>query len=600
VRLIAASNRRKVLKAIPAWLHPWFYRAMRLVYRRRPVGARVTARVSAFRLRLRHRSLSTLPGVTVMATGRRSWLCRELDRFSVEDVRQRQLDLVTGYLDGLAVDYFLVNTGSPLRYRVGVPAARRARVLENLAEKLGTQPVYVSYRLGLGRRHRVVLAADLRVNDVRSPASIRLAQFFVSPHGQFVLGMDHGCQVEFWEEGADGALHAPRPNRVSSVLTPEQQQPATLVVRNRPYRTVEGFQLPRLGQVHFPIDAVYTWVDGDDPAWRAKKSLTLQRQGRAPLNDLAANSARFLSRDELRYSLRSLFMYADWIRTIYLVTDDQTPSWLDLSDPRLRLVSHREIFENAGRLPTFNSHAIESRLHHITGLSEQFLYLNDDVFFGRPVARELFFHGNGLSKFFLSHMQLELGDASSLDSPVMSAAKNNRRLIDDAFGRTVTQKYMHVAHSLQRGVLYEMEERFAEEFARTADSQFRSHNDLSIASALHHDYTYATGRAAPGELSYGYTDSSDPLTPLRLQHMLRHRDRDVFCLNDTDLGSVDLELHTKLTLEFLESYFPVPSPFERGAGRDVGSSGTSITGNGAAPTLVQPPGGTRGPGTSRR
>lgn len=582
VRLIAASDRRKVLRAIPAWLHPWIYRALRLVYYRRPFGALVTTRVSAFRLRLRHRSPSTLQGVVVRAIGYRSVLCRELDRFSVEDVRQRQLDLVTDYLDGLAADYFLVNTGSPLCYRVAVPAAQRARVLENLARQLGTQPVYVSYPPGLGPRLRIVLAADLRVGDVRSAPLIRVGQFFASPRGQFVLGMDHACQVEFWEESAEGALHAPRPNRVSSVLTSDQQQPATAVVREREYRTVEGFTLPRLGQVHFPIDAVYTWVDGDDPSWRAKKSLTLQRHGRAPLNDLAANSARFLSRDELRYSLRSLVMYADWIRTIYLVTDDQSPSWLDLSSPRLRLVSHREIFENAGRLPTFNSHAIESRLHHITGLSDHFLYLNDDVFIGRPVAPELFFHGNGLSKFFLSHMQVELGDASILDPPVMSAAKNNRRLIDDTFGRTVTQKYMHVAHSLQRSVLYEMEERFAEQFARTAESQFRSHSDLSIASALHHDYAYATGRAAPGELSYGYTDSSDPLTPLRLQHMLRHRDRDVFCLNDTDLGGVDLELHAQLTHEFLESYYPVPSPFERRADKDVGSSGTGTRSQGSS------------------
>jgi hypothetical protein len=596
VRLIAASDRRKILRAVPAWLHPWIYRALRLVYRG-PIGAGVTTRVSAFRLRLRHRSLSTLPGVVLRASGYRSWLCRELDRLSVEDIRQRQLDLVTTYLDELAVGYFLVNTGSPFCYRVAVPAAQRARVVENLAGKLGTQPVYVSYRPGLGRRHRVVLAADMRFDDVRSP-SIRVAQFFAAPRGQLVLGMQYGCQLEFWEESAEGTLHAPRPNRVSSVLTPDQQQPAKAVIREREYRTVEGFTLPRLGQVHFPIDAVYTWVDGDDPSWRAKKSLTLQRDGRAPLNDLSANSARFLNRDELRYSLRSLVMYADWIRTIYLVTDDQSPAWLDQSSPRLRLVSHREIFENAGRLPTFNSHAIESRLHHIKGLSEHFLYLNDDVFFGRPVAPELFFHGNGMSKFFASHMQVELGDASSLDPPVMSAAKNNRRLIEDAFGRTVTRKYMHVPHSLRRSVLSEMEERFAEQFARTAESQFRSHSDLSIASALHHDYAYATGRAAPGELSYGYTDSSDPLTPLRLLHMLRHRDRDVFCLNDTDLGGVDLEHHARLTREFLEGYYPAPSPFERRVGSDADPSETSITADGAHSR--QPPAGSRSPGTSRR
>nr|WP_284289061.1 hypothetical protein [Angustibacter aerolatus] len=44
----------------------------------------------------------------------------------------------------------------------------------------------------------------------------------------------------------------------------------------------------------------------------------------------------------LRYSLRSLEAYADWIRTVYLVTDDQVPDWLDTTNPRVRVVSHRE------------------------------------------------------------------------------------------------------------------------------------------------------------------------------------------------------------------------------------------------------------------
>ena len=66
------------------------------------------------------------------------------------------------------------------------------------------------------------------------------------------------------------------------------------------------------------------------------------------------------------------------------------------------MVPHREIFGDTGRLPTFNSQAIESRLHRIPGLAEHFLYLNDDVFLGRPVPPEMFFTPGGLTRFFPS------------------------------------------------------------------------------------------------------------------------------------------------------------------------------------------------------
>ena len=101
-------------------------------------------------------------------------------------------------------------------------------------------------------------------------------------------------------------------------------------------------------------------------------------------------------------------MYASWVRTIYLVTDGQVPHWLDTGHPRIRLVDHRQIFRDQSALPVFNSHAIESQLHHIDGLAEHYLYLNDDMFFGRPVEPELFFHGNGIAKFFVSKTPIDL------------------------------------------------------------------------------------------------------------------------------------------------------------------------------------------------
>ncbi len=281
------------------------------------------------------------------------------------------------------------------------------------------------------------------------------------------------------------------------------------------------------------------------------------------MHALAANDSRYISRDELRYSLRSLDMYADWVRHVYLVTDNQVPAWLDTTNPRLTVVSHQELFGDRGRLPTFNSHAIESQLHRIDGLSEHYLYLNDDVFFGRPVSPSLFFHSNGLAQFYVSNAKVGLGPATEDDMPVMSAAKNNRDLMAKMFDRTISNKFKHVPHALRRSVMADMEQDFAADFERTASSQFRSHHDVSISASLAHYYSYATGRSVPGVIRYLYMDIARDDTPSRLKSLLWNRDYDVFCLNDHDSRGYDAEQRARMLSTFFQAYYPVPSCFER-------------------------------------
>ena len=87
--------------------------------------------------------------------------------------------------------------------------------------------------------------------------------------------------------------------------------------------------------VTYPIDVVYTWVDGSDPAWSRRKAAAQHEHLTAGRSSTSwrPTSSRFTTRDELRYSLRSLDMYADWVRHVYLVTDDQVPDWLDTDEP---------------------------------------------------------------------------------------------------------------------------------------------------------------------------------------------------------------------------------------------------------------------------
>ncbi|XP_019733231.1 LOW QUALITY PROTEIN: N-acetylglucosamine-1-phosphotransferase subunits alpha/beta-like [Hippocampus comes] len=106
-------------------------------------------------------------------------------------------------------------------------------------------------------------------------------------------------------------------------------------------------------------------------------------------DSLTAN--RFEENGALLYSLRSMEKHAPWVRHVYIVTNGQIPSWLNLQNPRVSIVTHKEIFLNMSHLPNFNSHAIESHLHRIPGISQKFLYLNDDMMFGKDAWLDDFY-----------------------------------------------------------------------------------------------------------------------------------------------------------------------------------------------------------------
>eukprot|EP00039_Didymoeca_costata_P011413 m.160069 g.160069 ORF g.160069 m.160069 type:complete len:1577 (-) comp15166_c0_seq2:5-4735(-) len=115
-----------------------------------------------------------------------------------------------------------------------------------------------------------------------------------------------------------------------------------------------------------------------------------------PLEKDEISASRFQDNSELQYSLRSIEKFAPWVRQIFIVTNGQIPSWLNLDHPRLTVVTHEDIFENKSHLPVFSSPAIEANIHRIPGLSENFIYLNDDVMFGTPIWPDDFYtHGKG-------------------------------------------------------------------------------------------------------------------------------------------------------------------------------------------------------------
>lgn len=149
-----------------------------------------------------------------------------------------------------------------------------------------------------------------------------------------------------------------------------------------------------------PIDAVITWVDGHDKAHQEKLAHYLASTGSK--RPESAAPTRFNQCGEIDYCVQSLLRFAPWLRTIFIVTDNQTPPIIKTLEGtplinKIKLIDHREIFSNFENvLPTFNSLTIESVLWRIKGLSNQFIYLNDDVALIRPVTPDDFFHDNKL------------------------------------------------------------------------------------------------------------------------------------------------------------------------------------------------------------
>ncbi|WP_404416418.1 Stealth CR1 domain-containing protein [Vreelandella aquamarina] len=147
-----------------------------------------------------------------------------------------------------------------------------------------------------------------------------------------------------------------------------------------------------------PVDVVYTWVDGSDPVWLEKfrqyTDIDLWEN-----TDNSKNWCRYESFSEIIFSLRTLDRYFPEARKIFIVTDRQS---FDVSvlpqsvRQKIRFIDHTEIIpENQVSLPTFVSDVIEAFLDRIPGISETFLYFNDDMFLGRPLSPSDIFDENG-------------------------------------------------------------------------------------------------------------------------------------------------------------------------------------------------------------
>lgn len=228
------------------------------------------------------------------------------------------------------------------------------------------------------------------------------------------------------------------------------------------------------------IDLVYLWVDGSDENWRAKKNAAMEKVGKK-LPASSKRTTRWTSHDELLYSLRSAEKFAPWIHHIFIVTDNQVPKWLNLENPKVTVVDHKEIIPNE-KLPLFNSNAIEMFLWRIPGLSEHFLYANDDMFFGKEVAPNFFFDENGNPIVIMKERNRNFGklDDHSQVNHRLFTIKTARtvKFVYKQLGIKFNLTFKHTIEPIRKSYLAENFKTLEDHLMKTTFTPFRDVNNL--------------------------------------------------------------------------------------------------------------------------
>lgn len=308
------------------------------------------------------------------------------------------------------------------------------------------------------------------------------------------------------------------------------------------------------------IDFVYLWVDGNDPEWQAKRNAFI---GNTQKKSAVNCEGRYANNDELKYSLRSIELYAPWIRNIYIVTDNQTPSWLDTSNPKVKIIDHKEIMP-AQSLPCFNSCLIEHFIHRIPGLAEHFLYGNDDMFFNKPVTPDMFFTTDGLPiirfnrrpfrKFTLFFKEKVL--KKPLSNYVLTI-RNSANLIEKKYGIYYGGKTHHNIDAYSKSNYERAQQVFRKEIESTLNNHARSSNDIQ-----RNLYSYVDLAEKRGHLQYVTQKTSFRLHIHNESHYekLEKYNPMLFCMNDSEYAD---NSDRKRAAEFLEKRFPKKSQFEK-------------------------------------
>ena len=342
-----------------------------------------------------------------------------------------------------------------------------------------------------------------------------------------------------------------------------------------------------------PIDFILPWVDASDTRWQKEKQQYASEIKNYSHNDHGI--VRYRDTRTLKYVLRGIERNCPWYNRIVIITQGHKPDWIDDRHPKIRFITHQELYFDSSHLPTFNSSSIEMNLPNLSGkISEKFVYLNDDFLIMNPLGKERFFQ-KGKPVDFLMHGWIPRGKIYQVlrdGSAWVKALNNSVALINrvslppekfltpqqlfhssypvksqfsNALLRYLYRRYFFIAHwhnaqPYEMNTLREVYALFKNEMIQASQNRFRFDNDLT--QYLYRYYHLSQGNFIPNFYNDNYRANIVSLDSLKKIIKTINKNRPNFVSiydNYPNEKSVQIE---KRLWDFLEQKFPQKASFE--------------------------------------
>jgi hypothetical protein len=305
------------------------------------------------------------------------------------------------------------------------------------------------------------------------------------------------------------------------------------------------------------------WVDGSDETYQYR-------------HNHIDTSSRNRDNGDLKYSLRSLEKHMPWWKgTLYIVTDNQIPRWLDISHPRVKIIDHIQIIPPQ-YLPTHVSNTIEWFLKDIPGIQEYFIAMNDDFLFLNPVEPSDLFTADGRP---ILHF-----NATPLENTEQTAAKHARdgntwrasvhrsmNLLEGKIGQPFPIKHyiQHVPRVFSKTAMHALCELFAPELKLSLRQKERSNTILDTIYLATYHMAHVIDLPIQPKEGYLFRQITDETNFVQLLNDIQASSAQFLCLNDKFSEPITSEK----VVDLYDTLFPLPTPFEE---RRAGGVGTSL------------------------
>lgn len=292
------------------------------------------------------------------------------------------------------------------------------------------------------------------------------------------------------------------------------------------------------------MDAVITYVNGADPIWQKEYNLVTNK---------SALQKRYRDWGLLPFLLRGIEQYMPFIENVFLVvsSDSQVPLWINRKN--LHVILHKDIIPQK-HLPTFNSTTIELFIHKITGLSEEFIYFNDDFFPISPLQKNDFFIGEKAVIHF-SHHIFALG----MYKKQCKASDSMARIIANQNTLWGYIRPQHTCAPMLKSSNEHVYNSLESELSKTI-SPLRK--DYNVNQYLYSDYLYYTNKTLNKRLATKHC-SMAVYSASKIAEFIKRQQSKIICINDVTMNeSKILEMRSMLH-EAFNSIFPNKSKFEK-------------------------------------